>query len=121
MIAQLAAEVAREGENHPVCEDHDGLDSPEYVDIFHDDTSGRASDPAGVTAGRQRNWLQFATACSWPYFRKPCCRPTLKHDMGELLNFKWVRSTMKDDLALAVNTVKTDWGITYHILFVFYK
>ena len=50
MIAQLAAEVARERENHPVCEEHDGLDSPEYVDVFDDDTLEKALDPAGVEA-----------------------------------------------------------------------
>ena len=42
MIAQLAAEAARGGENPPVCEERDGLDSPEYVDIFYEDTFGES-------------------------------------------------------------------------------
>ena len=40
-------EAARESYIHPR-EEHDGLDSPEYVDTFFDDTSGRALDPVGV-------------------------------------------------------------------------
>ena len=52
MIAQLAAEAAREDETHPVCEEHDRLDCPECVDIFYDDTSERALDLARVKAGR---------------------------------------------------------------------
>ena len=44
-----------------------------------------------------------------------------------LSNFKWVNSstsdgltwTMKDDPALAVNTVKTDQGLAQHVLFDF--
>ena len=38
---------------------------------------------------------------------------------GVLSNLICVRSTMKDDLAVAVNTMKTDWNITQHILFCF--
>ena len=51
MIAQLAAKAARGGENPPVCEERVGFDSPEYVDFFYDDTSGRALDPPGETSG----------------------------------------------------------------------
>ena len=58
MIAQLAAESARVGENHPVCEDHDGWDSPRHVDIFFDDMCGGALGFAGVTAAR-RTELEF--------------------------------------------------------------
>ena len=34
MIAQMAAEAATGGESHTMCEGHDGLDSPEYVDLI---------------------------------------------------------------------------------------
>ena len=36
------ATVAKLGDNDPVCEENEGLDSPEYVDFFYDDTSERA-------------------------------------------------------------------------------
>ena len=53
MIAQEAAEAARGCQNHPVFEEHDGLESTEYFDILYDDTFGTALDPAGVRAARQ--------------------------------------------------------------------
>ena len=62
MMAQLATEAARGGENHPVREEHDVLDSPEYGDIFNDDTSERALHPAGVKAARQTGLEFIASA-----------------------------------------------------------
>ena len=65
MIARLAAEAVRGGVNHPVCEEHDGLDSPECVDNFSDETSGRALDPAGVKAVIQTEIEFIESAEEW--------------------------------------------------------
>ena len=61
----LAAEVAREGETHSVCGEHDGLDRPEYDDIFKGNTWGRAVDPAGVKAARQTEIEFIESAGVW--------------------------------------------------------
>ena len=65
VIGHVSAEAARGGENHPVCEENDGLDSPEYLDIFCGGTSGRALGPAGVKAARQKKLEFIDSAGVW--------------------------------------------------------
>ena len=80
MIAQLAAEAAKEGETHSLHAEHDGLDSPEYVDIFYDDTSGRPLDPAGVKAATQTEIEFIESAGVWGVVPRSSFEPwNLRH------------------------------------------
>ena len=75
MIAQWAAEAAKEGETHPVHAEHDELDSPEYVGIFCDDTSGRPLDPAGVKAATQTEIEFVESAGVWEVVPRSSLEP----------------------------------------------
>ena len=67
MIAPLAAEAAQGGENHRLREENYGLDSPEYVDILHDDTSGGSIGPCWKPGDKQNVSSSSVLECGMSY------------------------------------------------------